>query len=212
MNSPAADQQHHRQRDLRRRQRRPESRGRPARPTAAPVWPLSSGIRSGRVLWIAGNSPNSRPVPSASTRGEDQRRRVERERHHVGRVGRQERRHESSVQRATSTPAAAARIASSTTRSAAARISCQRAAPIDSAHRHLAGAARRAREQQVGDVGARDEQHEAGDAQQQHQRRPGLPRDRALAACAPGSTTRSFARNRAIVASLMPFCSGARPR
>ena len=50
-------------------------------------------------------------------------------------------------------------------------------------HRHLGRAAGAAREQQVGDVGAGDQQHDAGDDEQQDERRPRL-------ACASSSGPR----------------------
>ena len=45
------------------------------------------------------------------------------------------------------------------------------------AHRQLARADRRAREQQVGDVGAADQQHESDDAEEQHRREPQIAAD-----------------------------------
>ena len=47
-------------------------------PDGCPAWPFSVETRSGRVLCSAGKRPNSRPVPSVSTAGEEQHRRVER--------------------------------------------------------------------------------------------------------------------------------------
>ena len=35
-------------------------------PVALPDWPFSTAARSGRVEWMAGNRPNSRPVPIVS--------------------------------------------------------------------------------------------------------------------------------------------------
>ena len=60
------------------------------------------------------------------------------------------------------------------------RVRSQRLAPSASAHRGLVRSRRRADEQQVGDVGARDQQHEPDRAHQHQQRRPGAA-DRPLA-------------------------------
>ena len=73
------DQQRHRQRDLRRGERRAEPRRRPWRPTAGPPGPSASPTRSGRVLWSAGNRPNSRPVPIVSAAANSSTSRVERQ-------------------------------------------------------------------------------------------------------------------------------------
>jgi hypothetical protein len=58
------------------------------------------------------------------------------------------------------------------------------------AHGHLVGAGRGASEQQVGDVGAGDEQHERRDAKQQHQRRLRFRTRRALPLRAPNDAHR----------------------
>ncbi len=53
-------------------------------------------------------------------------------------------------------------------------------------HRHLGGTRGRARQQQVRDVRAGDDQHQAGHAEQERQRAPGFAADRALPAQAGG--------------------------
>ena len=73
---------------------------------------------------------------------------------------------------------------------------------------HLVGARGGAREQQVGDVGAGDEQHERGDAEQEQERRFASSWTELWPRCA-ASTWMALALNRAIVWSLMPCCSGA---
>ena len=85
------DQQRHRERDLRRRQRRAEPRGAARAPDGWPACPFSVESRSGRVLCSAGNRPNRRPVPSVSAprRAAPVPSIVERERR--GRLGRQHR-------------------------------------------------------------------------------------------------------------------------
>ena len=118
--------------------------------------------RSGRVLCSAGKRPKSRPVPSVSAAGEEQ--------------------HRSRRARAAATSAASggssdaisverpprdeqagerrrARRARSDSVSSCA-ISCRRLAPSDSRTAISPARAARARQQQVGDVRARDEQHD----------------------------------------------------
>ena len=75
-------------------------------------------------------------------------------------------------------------------------------------HRHLGGTAGAADQQQVGDVRAGDQQHRAGDREQDQQRRAGLAVHVALTARAR-LHRHGFRRNRAMVCSLIPCCSGA---
>ena len=76
-------------------------------------------------------------------------------------------------------------------------------------HRHLGVARRPPGQEQVGDVGAGDQQHDPGDREEQDERRPRLPVERALAARGPARPRPRRARKRSIVASLIPSCSGA---
>ena len=76
------------------------------------------------------------------------------------------------------------------------------------ADRHLVGAPGGAREEQVGDVGAGDEEDERGHAEEEQQRRLASPWTE-LCPRQPSSISMPLALNRAIVWSLMPFWSGA---
>ena len=140
-------------------------------PPGCPAWFFSVAARSGRVLCSAGNKPNAMPVTIAAPpanisivglsenanigrlfRGHDRRDHIERplrdeqagdraERGEHDRLGEQLRDQLAAV-RADRQP-----------------------------HRHFRGAAGAAHEQQVGNVGARDQQHRAGDDEQDRQRR-----------------------------------------
>ena len=89
-----------------------------------------------------------------------------------------------SVQCATTRPAIPPRTASSSDSVRSCPIKRAPARADREPDGHLSGACGRSREQQVGDVGAGDEQHERRDAKQQAERRLRLVRNRALAASA----------------------------
>ena len=113
-----------------------------------------------------------------------------------------------SVQRATSRPRDAAEQREHDRLDEQLANQLRRLAPMRQPHRHLGGASRPAHEQQIGDVRAGDEQHDARHAERAASTASSPPGAPALAA-APRASVDRLARNRAIVCSLIPFCSGA---
>ena len=164
MKSAGHDEQRHRERDLRRDE--PVRKRAAARPPPV-ICPAPARIvlmRSGRVLCSAGKRPNSRPVAMLSSRREDRHRPADPELDHLRRVRLEQ--HADGAQRP---------LRHDERRDAAERGEEQ--ALGEELHHEVAarGAerephaisvarARAAREQQVGDVGAGDQQHDAGDA------------------------------------------------
>ena len=179
----------------------------PRAPDGWPDCPLSVGSRSGRVLCSAGNRPNSKPVPSVSTAANARtvgsswilKRGLLRQ--HRGDQVEHPLRDQQPDQPAD--------------RRQDQRLGQQlpdqlRAVGADrQAHGHFTAAPSGAGQQQVGDVGARDQQHQAGHAEQHLQR---LVAPRRGPCSAPGhrrSITSVRARNSCIRWSLKPRCSGA---
>ena len=182
-----------------RRQRRAEPFARTCPPPGWPACPLSVVSRLGLVLCQAGNSPKSRPVPIVTRGGEQQHRAVHPDLQRLGGFVGQHR--EDQVER----PSRHEQAGEAADHRQHHRLGQQLADQLPAvgadrqADRHLARPRRRPRQQQVGDVRAGDEQDQAGDRQQQQQRRRGLRGPPSVCPRAPGSSSTCRALNRAIV-------------
>ena len=162
---PGADQQRHRQRDLRGHQRRAEPRRRPraGRLARLPLERRSPG--SAACCAARGRGRTAGPCRRVTAAAKSSDPRVDAKLEHrrplrpaAATMIR------SSVHRATSRPGSAAERPRARTDSVSScRTSCHAARADRQAHRHLGRSRRRPRQQQVGDVRAGDQQHEAGD-------------------------------------------------
>ena len=211
MKSPADDEQRHRQRDLRRRERRAEARRRARARRLAGLALERRRSRSGRVLCSAGKRPNSTPVPIASAAANSITDRVDRRTASSSAAcGRQQRRD----QRSASTARRAAPPTPPNEREQhdsveqLPRPAAPRLAPIDSRTAISPARAAPRASSRLAMFAQAISSTNAGDAEQQHQRRLRLACDRALAA-APGSSSDRLGPEPRHRLSLMPFCSGA---
>ena len=171
----------------------PASRGtarRPCAPAGCPAWPLSVETQIGPRAVQRREEAEQQAGADRQRRGEQQHRAVDRELQRLGGVVGQQRDDQRRASSATTSRPARPPSTASThaTRSAAGRSSCRRLAPIDSRTAISPSAPRAARQQQVGDVRAGDQQHEAGDAEQQHAAASRLRRRPMLWPRAPGSS------------------------
>ena len=178
---PGGGEERHRQRDLRRGEGVPEARrGARARWLSGLTLERADEIRPCAVE--RGEQSEQHAGAGRQCRGEEHHAAVDREDDRVGRFLRQQHGHQ--VQRPLRDDDAGDAAEQREETGLAEQLPHELPAPraYGQPHRHLAGTRRAAREQQVRDIRARDEQHERGDAEQQRERRLRFTRHAALAA------------------------------
>ena len=172
---PRADEQDHRDADL----RDDEGALQPLAAAALAAGALApcfiAPARSTREA-IAGSVPNSRPVTIETPTVNRSTPEIEADLAGARREARHERREQANRQAANSSPKRPPAKASRVLSVSSCRTRRARPAPSAGADGELAVAAQQAREREVGHVGARDQQHQAGRAEQDQQHRPRVPR------------------------------------
>ena len=152
----------------------------------------STRLMFGRADRSAGASPHIIAVSSATTAGEEQDARVER---NMGRDRHRRRRLQpasdpASAQRPSRKPVIDAVTARSAASTASWRVTALRLAPSADAQRDFLLAIDRASQQQLADVDARDQQHDADRREQQQERGPRRADDRLPAPARPRACVR----------------------